>query len=103
MNNKVVYCECLEIDDNFINEYNKPPRISIKHNESTLVINAWYRKRLGGIKTKTSHDLEVTSANGLWGKLRSNTGHPQVIVRMAIWLALLSVGLGILGVGLSLK
>lgn len=102
-NGEVVFCECLEIDDNFLYEYNNPPREHINKDENTIVINSWYRKRLGGIETKTNQELEIRAANKWWGKLRFNWGHPQVVVRMATWLALLSLGLGILGVLLSLK
>jgi hypothetical protein len=100
-NNKSVFCERLEIDDNFTKEYNQRPRVHIDPNEETAVINAWYRKRLGGIATKTSYDLQIDEANGWWGKFRANTGHPQVVVRLATWLAVISVALGVIGVGLG--
>lgn len=103
VNNKVVYCEALEMDGNFINDYNKSPRVSISQNGNTIVMNGWYRIRLGGIETKQNHDLVVSGSNGLWGKFRASTGHPQVVVRLATWLAVISVGLGILGVCLALK
>ena len=103
VNNKVVYCEALEIDENFIKEYNQNPRVSINQSESTIVVNGWYRNRLGGIGTKQDHDLEVSGANGFWGKFRASAGHPQVVVRLATWLAVISVGLGFLGVCLALK
>lgn len=102
-NKKVVYCEALEIDDNFIKEYNQNPRVSINQSERTIVVNGWYRNHLGGINTKQNHDLEVSCANKLWGKFRASTGHPQVVVRLATWLAIISVGLGVLGVCLALK
>jgi hypothetical protein len=97
-NGKLVYCECLEIDNNFVHEYNSSTRrIKIDPSENTLIINEWYRKKLGGLQTKSTHDLELKPANGWWGKIRTNIGHPQVVVRMATWLALLSVGLGLVG------
>jgi hypothetical protein len=102
INNKKLYCEYLEIDDNFKFEYNQPPRVSINDGEATLIINAWYRKKLGGIKTKEQHGLEITEANGLWGKLMTNIGHPQVVVRLATWLGIISVVLGILSFLLSI-
>ena len=93
-NGKSVYCERLGIDENFIKEYNQSPRMAIRPDEKTLVINEWYRKKLGGIDTNASHNLYFTAANGWWGKFRANTGHPQVVVRLATWLAAISVGLG---------
>jgi hypothetical protein len=102
-NKQSVYCECLAIDGNFKKEYNQSPRVNIKPNEKTLIINGWYRKMLGGIKTNEYHDIEITASNGWWGKFRVNAGHPQTVVRIATWLALISVGLGVLGVYLGLK
>ena len=98
-----VYCEYLEIDANYIREYNQPPRVNIKADEKTLVINGWYRKSLGGIGTGQNHDLQITPASGLWGKFRASTGHPQIVVRLATWLAIISVALGLLGVCLAFK
>ncbi len=100
-NNKSVYCEHLEIDENFIKEYNQSSRISINADEETIVINAWYRKMLGNIATKASHDLKIVQANGWWGQFRANINHPQVVVRLATWLAFISVVLGLIGIGLG--
>jgi hypothetical protein len=100
---KIIYCECLEIDDNYTFVYNNSPRENIDKNKATMTISAWYRENLGGIKTKTNQELEIRVANGWLGKLRANLQHPQVVVRMAVWLAIISVGLGVLGVCLSIK
>ena len=100
---KTIYCECLEIDDNYIFFYNNPPRENIDRSKATITISAWYRKRLGGIKTKTNHELEIRAANGWFGKLQANLQHPQVVVRMASWLAIISVVLGAFGVCLSFR
>jgi len=102
-NNKSIYCECLEIEKNYRFTYNNPPREKIKENEATITISAWYRKKLGGIKTKNIHELEIRAENGMCGKLQANLQHPQVIVRMATKLAILSVGLGAISICLSLK
>jgi len=101
-NGKSIYCESLRIDNNFLFEYNKRPRISIKKNEKTVVMNEWYRKRLGEIETQKKHDLKISSANFFWGKFRACTSHPQVVVRLATWLALISVTLGGFGVILTI-
>lgn len=102
-NGTVVYCEALQIDRNFINEYNQSPRAHINDGENTIVVNCWYRSRLGEIGTRKNHDLEISEANGFWGKFRASTGHPQVVVRLATWLAVISVGLGLLGSCLAFK
>jgi hypothetical protein len=58
---------------------------------------------LGGIETKKNHELEISRPNGLWGKFRASTGHPQVVVRLATWLAVISVALGVISIGLALR
>ncbi|MFZ1745369.1 MAG: hypothetical protein WBO24_12500 [Nitrospirales bacterium] len=100
-NKKSVFCECLEIEENFTKKYNHSPRVPIDPNEPTAVINAWYRKRLGNIATKKKYDLQICEANGWWGKFRASAQHPQVVVRLATSLAAISVVLGIFGVGLG--
>ncbi|MEJ2436535.1 MAG: hypothetical protein P8Y43_07065 [Sulfurovaceae bacterium] len=100
-NNFVIYCEALKIDANFLREYNQKPRIHIDENEQTIIMNDWYRQHLGNISTQKSYDLKVSEANGPYGKFRVCIGHPQVIVRLAAWLALISVGLGIISIGLA--
>ncbi len=102
-NQKVIYCECLEIEENYKTAYKTPPRVEIDDAKQTITINAWYRSKLGGIATKTNHELEIRSANNPWGKLRANFQHPQVVVRMATWLAIISVSLGAVGVCLGIK
>jgi len=101
-NNKSIYCEALKIDENFIKEYNQPPRYNINANENTIVMNDWYRKRLGGIKTKQKYDLEISVKNTWWGKLRASTGHPQIVVRHAIWFAFIGLVLGVLSMFMTL-
>lgn len=96
-----VYCEALNIDENFRSEYNQAPRVNIGASESTIVINGWYRKKLGDLQTKSQHNLEITVSNGLWGKFMACMQHPQIVVRLATTLAIISVALGILGVILS--
>jgi hypothetical protein len=94
---KSVYCEVLTIDDNFLRSYNQPSRIQIAESQSALVIAEWYRMRLGGLKTLTEADIEVTPANGVCGRVRACLDHPQVVVRLAVILALWSFVLGVIG------
>jgi len=95
--NKSVYCEALTIDDNFLRNYNREPRIPITDPQSTLVAAEWYRKRLGDLKTGTESDIEVTPANCMYGRIRACLDHPQIVVRIAVKLAIWSVVLGIAG------
>ena len=100
-NRKKVYCEALQIDDNFSTKYNADNRYHLKGTPPDLVINSWYRKRLGDFPTQSCQELEITRADNLWGKLWACLHHPQVVVRLATHLALLSVTLGIISVALA--
>jgi hypothetical protein len=101
-NDKSVYCEALQIDKNFLKTYNQEPRHAITDTKNTLVISGWYRAKLGDLKTQSDASLVITACNSWWGKFRACTHHPQVIVRVAAWLGLVSVILGLLGVIISL-
>ena len=68
--------------------------------DAALVISAWYRARLGDLQTKRSYALEV--ANRWLGKTRASMQHPQNVVRIGIWLGIVSVALGAVGLLLGL-
>ena len=101
-NNKKIYCEALSIDENFLIEYNNPPRTFIKNPSCSIVINSWYRKELGNIEPQQEYELEIRKVDNKYGKLRASLKHPQVAIRMAIKLALWSVALAIFGIFLGL-
>lgn len=100
-NRKKVYCEALQVDDNFLKKYNDSSRFHIVDSSPALVINSWYRKRLGDFSTQSCQDLEITPANRLWGKIWACLHHPQVIVRIATYLGLLSILLGFFSIVLA--
>jgi hypothetical protein len=100
-NGKHVFCECLRIDENFRAEYSPPNDISTRRLQlpktgNVVAMNEWYRKKLG-VGTQAEYELEIKGARHCWDRLRANFDHPQVVVRLATQLALLSVGLGIIG------
>ena len=97
-NRMVVYCEALQIDKNFLSAYNKSPRLTITSPREALVINEWHRSALGCISTQSDVNLNVQPCNSWWGKFKACTDHPQAAIRVAAWLGLISVALGILGV-----
>lgn len=101
-NNRNAYCEALQFDRNFLNEYNKSPRISIEKPASAIVMGSWYRNRLGELETQRDYPLKIAKANSWWGKLRASMQHPQIVVRVAIYLGIVSVCLGLLGVVLAI-
>lgn len=100
-NGKVIYCEALQIDKNFLASYNRSSRFTIKSPQESLVISGWYRACLGGVSTQSDIRLEITPCNSWWGKFKACTHHPQTVVRVAAWLGVLSLVLGLLGIVLG--
>jgi hypothetical protein len=101
-NGRSVFCEALQIDQNFLREYNSSQsRALIDRPDSSLVIGAWYRARLG-LDTRRDYPLGVAAAESWLGKLRACMEHPQSVVRVAAWLGIISVALGLTGVALGI-
>ena len=114
-----IFCEALKFERNFLRLYNRrhcnqQPQYRIEGYESiasSMVMSYWYRARLGPggkpLETQATYTFEIEPfdrwCNRWWGKLRACTGHPQVVVRVGVWLGIISVWLGALGLGLSLK
>ena len=103
---KTVYCEALSIDDNFVCSYNESQRtLEITEPRSALVASEWYRKRLG-ICTCTEAEIVVTPSNCGYWQIRACLDHPQIVVRLAVMLALWSVVLsfvfGFISIGLGI-
>lgn len=95
---KYVYCETRSIDKNFINDYNESEHTEkIDEPDSALVAAEWYRIRLG-VEKGTKAEIKVTLANNCYGHIRACLAHPQLVVRLATWLGLLSVVLGLIGI-----
>ena len=101
-NRKSVYCESLQLDENFLADYNQPPRFTIKDPKSSLVLNKWFRACLGGLTTQADVPLNITAANGWWGRFRACTHHPQIVVRLATWLSGIGLLLGVIGLFLGI-
>jgi hypothetical protein len=100
-NGKTVYCEALQIENNFLSAYNQSPRISITEPEASLVISGWYRAGLGDLSTQADVPLKIKPSNCWWGKFKACTDHPQIIVRVAVWLGAIGLILGIVGLVLG--
>ena len=100
-NGKSVYCEALQIDENYVYAYKNGWTNELPKNEAVITVNAWYRNKLKLNKTNQDYELGISSANHLYGKFMANFQHPQIVVRFAMWLGCISVVLGIIGVGLG--
>lgn len=92
---KKIYCECLEIDKNYLTEYTG---YTIKETDLVITMNGWYRKQLGKLEKNKEYELEVKEYNNVYGKLMACLFHPQTIVRIATRLGLLSIAIGIVSV-----
>lgn len=101
-NGKQVFCEALQIDDNFLRSYNQSPRLTIDQPSEVLVIGAWYRSGLGAIHSQEELPLEIEECNSLIGRFKACTGHPQVVVRLATWLGGIGLVLGVIGLALGI-
>lgn len=96
-----VYCEALQIEANFLTKYNQTPRYHILVPTSAIVMSSWYREKLGRLGTQEEYQLQITRSDAWWGKLRARMQHPQIVVRVAAWLGVVSVALGALSVTLG--
>ncbi len=95
---RTVVCEALQFEDNFLRKYNQAPRFTISDPASSIVMSRWYRTCLGGLDTQEEYPLEISSACSGWDGMQACIHHPQIVVRVAVWLGLLSVTLGVVGV-----
>jgi hypothetical protein len=100
-NRKSIYCEALQIESNFLTQYNQQPRFPIKDPASSLVIGAWFRARLGGLKPQSEISLKIMPCRSWWAPFKSCTHHPQVVVRLSAWLGGIGLILGIIGLVLG--
>ena len=103
--NKSVWVELQVIDDNFTNNYNSSKqRLNIKKDEDCLVINQWYRNKLG-IRSKETFNLSI-KPNSCWmafpiRQMQAALSHPDSSVRICADLAIASVLLGLVGLVLG--
>lgn len=100
-NGRSIYCEALQFEQNFLTAYNKPPRFTIKDTGSSLVIGAWFRAGLGDLKTESEVSLSIKRCSSSWGQFKACTHHPQIVVRLAIWLGGIGLVLGLFGLALG--
>jgi hypothetical protein len=97
-NGRSIVCERRTADENFVGVYNSTHgTIRLPEFGKFIVINAWYRERLGIFDTKAELPLKVSNASGLWASYRSFRLHPSPAIRTSILLAVISLILGIIG------
>jgi hypothetical protein len=94
-----IICERRTVDENFRVVYNSTQStIHLPETGRFVVMNAWYRQRLGILDTRPEVPLEVSDSTGWLAMCRASRQHPNPAIRMSISLALLSVFLGLVGV-----
>jgi hypothetical protein len=105
-NSRRVFCQALQFDANFLSEYNERKRtLPIGSPESSIVMSYWYRAKLGdqgkAVECGASPLLRIAAPRSwnrwCWG-LRACMQHPQLAMRVAVRLALLSIALGVVSV-----
>ncbi len=113
-NGKKIFCEGLNIDTDYIRRYDnrfanykdKPKKYHeiVEPGNVVVTMSAWYRDILGIEKTKigTEADVELkislVSNLNFVNRLRVCFQHPQVAIRMATWIGIVSAVLGIVSV-----
>jgi hypothetical protein len=94
-----IVCERRTVDENFRDVYNSmQSTIRLPETGRFIVMNAWYRQRLGILDTKPEVPLGVSNSTGWLAMCGASRHHPNPAIRMSISLALLSVFLGLAGV-----
>jgi hypothetical protein len=93
-----IVCERRTADENFRQAYNSTDgTISLPESDSFIVMNGWYRQRLGLLDTRVAVPINVENAMGWWMSYRSFRQHPSPAVRVSITLGAISLVLGVLG------
>lgn len=96
---KTVYCEAIAMGVNYLARYNENKNtVKIYDYQKAIVMNEWYRKKLSIPSTQIDIEFDVTKKDNLWGYLRASLHHPQIVVRLAMGLAIFSFILSILGI-----
>lgn len=119
---RTVYCELLTIDSNFISLYNytnecekgkpleerrvrrrKLPTGQSVSGDRHICMSQWYREKLSGrcsvkpVRTNSKEQITIKAADHTYGRICACLDHPQVIVRISMYLGLLGAVLGLVG------
>ena len=101
---KSIICERRILDENYLKHYiSKNKTRNIEDKDNSLIINAHYRNKLGGLSTTERAALKITEARGIiqiW--LRAPLDHPSPFMRLGIKLGIISVVLGFIGLFLGI-
>ncbi|WP_229620772.1 hypothetical protein [Vibrio parahaemolyticus] len=99
-NGKSVVCEALSVDRNFEKKYEDSNASQTNKNllntSNVVLMNAWYREKLGIDKTQSGQDLQISFVTKwcVGKRIKACTMHPQVAVRLSTWLGLIGIFVG---------
>ncbi len=101
-----VCCEALYADPTYLN--NRRNRISPSDQNNLLFLSAWYRHRLGvenEVGSSRKFDIRFPSnpLTAIWWQVRACVRHPQIAVVMSTVLAIVGLGLAIVGLAFVFK
>ncbi len=99
---KEVTCYLRIIDDNYISEYKTGNTLTLKKDDKSIVLNEFYRKKIGVENTNTKFSLEIKKAGWYFEYLSFEFSHPNPYVRQSSRLTLISFCIGIIALGLTL-
>ena len=101
---KCIFCEAMQMDYAFLRDFERkhPGGLKVDHPDQSIVMNEWYRSCLNNLKIKNCYNMEIESANHLWGRINACLQHPQISVRSTAWLGITSLGLGASGLFLGI-
>lgn len=104
-NTQKVYCICRIIDNNFKRKYNKSDsgRCKIDNTDQAIVMSSYYRDMLGGLKTQEEYEFEIKRTKCPYYKIRALFQHPDNAIRIAIWLAIISIMIGMVSIIISIS
>lgn len=89
------------IDENYINHYNSNNTNRIILSESLIIMPDYYRKKLGLLKNK-NYDISIQPVQGICYDLKYLQSHPNDIVRISYWLAVISISISIISLIFSI-
>ncbi|HEV3091295.1 MAG TPA: hypothetical protein VGX91_07635 [Candidatus Cybelea sp.] len=102
-----VYCQSRKLDHNYVRRYNSADtnKIDTANWPHVMVMNEWYRDKLGSLKTMQTVELRVTATSKAWRwlwNLRAVIEHPNIVARIGAKLGILGAVLGVLGAVLGI-
>lgn len=97
---KKVLCICRIIDANFKRVYKERTGKAIQEKKNALVVSDYYRKKLGLDEGKGQEisEFEIGRVVDPVSKIRTLLQHPDNIVKIVTWLAIISVAVGLVSI-----